>query len=337
MSERPSSTDARNPVSSRTVATNGVDLYVTEAGDPDAPPVILCHGFPELGYSWRHQLPALAAAGYHAVAPDQRGYGRSSRPTDVAAYDIVHLTDDLLGLLDALRRERAVFVGHDWGAIVVWALALRAPERVAGVVGMSVPFMPRNASRPPTESMRFLFQDRFFYILYFQEPGVADADLGADPATTMRRMLGGLNVAAEGMQPVHPAAISADDGRGFVERLPEPRELPAWLSQDELDHYVAEFGRTGFTGGINWYRNFDRNWHLTAATQDAKVAVPARLIGGSGDPVLALTPPAMQDGWLDDDRGTVIVEGAGHWLQQERPAEVNAALLDFLGGLTPGW
>jgi pimeloyl-ACP methyl ester carboxylesterase len=322
-------------VSSRTVATNGVDLHVTEAGDADAPPVILCHGFPELGYSWRHQLPALAGAGYHAVAPDQRGYGRSSRPTDVTAYDIVHLTDDLLGLLDALRRERAVFVGHDWGAIVVWALALRAPDRMAGVVGMS-PFLPRNAKRPPTESMRFLFKDRFFYMLYFQPPGVADADLGSDPGATMRRMLGGLNVAAAGARRVD-AAASANDGRGFVERFPEPDGLPDWLRQEELDHYVAEFTRTGFTGGLNWYRNLDRNWHLLADTQGAQVTVPARLIVGSGDPVLVMTPPEKQDGWLADDRGTVIVEGAGHWVQQERPNEVNAALLDFLGGLTPGW
>jgi pimeloyl-ACP methyl ester carboxylesterase len=322
---------------SRTVATNGVDLYVTEAGDPDASPVILCHGFPELAYSWRHQLPALAAAGYHAVAPDQRGYGRSSRPGDVAAYDIVRLTGDLLGVLDGLGRERAVFVGHDWGAMVVWALALRAPERVAGVVGMSVPFMPRNAARPPTESMRFLFGDRFFYMLYFQQPGVADADLAADPATTMRRMLGGLNLADPGAASVDPDTMFAADGRGFVERLPEPQGLPAWLGQADLDHYVAEFSRTGFTGAINWYRNLDRNWQLMADTQGAKVTVPARLIGGSDDPVLLMTPPATQDGWLADDRGTVIVEGAGHWLQQERPEEVNDALLDFLAGLEPGW
>jgi pimeloyl-ACP methyl ester carboxylesterase len=317
----------------RTVATNGVDLHVTEAGDPAAPPVILCHGFPELGYSWRHQLPALADAGYHAVAPDQRGYGRSSRPEAVTDYDIAHLTRDLLGLLDDLGRERAVFVGHDWGALVAWPLALLAPERVAGVVGMSVPFMPRNEARPPVESMRFLFRDVFFYMLYFQEPGVADADLGADPATTMRRMLGG--VRQEGGSAVDPARMFADDGRGFVERLPEPDGLPAWLTQAELDHYVAEFTRTGFTGALNWYRNLDRNWELLAATQGAKVAVPARLICGSADPVMLMTPPTTQDGWLTDDRGTVVVDGAGHWLQQERAAEVNAALVEFLAGLDP--
>jgi pimeloyl-ACP methyl ester carboxylesterase len=317
----------------RTLATNGVDIHVIEVGDPAAPPVILCHGFPELAYSWRHQLPALADAGYHAVAPDQRGYGRSSRPEAIADYDIAHLTGDLLGLLDDLGRERAVFVGHDWGALVVWALALRSPGRVAGVVAMSVPFMPRNEARPPVESMRFLFRDMFFYMLYFQEPGVADADLGADPATTMRRMLGGLRV-VDGAA-VDPARMFANDGRGFVERLPEPDGLPDWLAPAELDHYIAEFTRTGFTGGLNWYRNFDRNWELLAPTQGAKVTVPARLVAGSADPVMLMTPPTTQDGWLADDRGTVIVDGAGHWLQQERPAEVNAALVEFLAGLDP--
>ena len=298
------------------------------------PPVILCHGFPELGYSWRHQIPALAEAGYHVVVPDQRGYGRSSRPDAIEDYDIVHLTDDLLGLLDDLGHEKAVFVGHDWGAMAVWALSLRAPERVAGVVGMSVPFIPRN-ERPPTEAMRFIFGDAFFYMLYFQEPGVADADLAADPATFMRRMLAG--IATGERTPESVAAMFANDGKGFVERLPEPSGLPDWLSQAELDHYVAEFTRTGFTGAINWYRNLDRNWHVTPELAGAKVTVPARFIGGVDDPVLVMTPPSVQEGLLADDRGTVLVEGAGHWVQQEKPTEVNAALLEFLGGLEPGW
>lgn len=174
----------------RTLHTNAVELFLTEAGADDGFPVILAHGFPELGYSWRHQLPALAAAGCHAVAPDGRGYGRSSRPAAITDYDITHLTGDLLAVLDDLGRDRAVFVGHDWGSIVVWNLALLAPERVAGVVGMSVPFVPRPPA-PPIQIMRAMFADAFFYMVYFQEPGVADADLGADPAATMRRMLAG--------------------------------------------------------------------------------------------------------------------------------------------------
>ena len=318
----------------RTVSTNGVELHLTEAGEAGAPPVILCHGFPELGYSWRHQLPVLADAGYHVVAPDQRGYGRSSAPEAIEEYDIVHLHDDLLGLLDDLGREKAVFVGHDWGAMVVWALSVRVPERVAGVVGMSVPFMPRNA-RPPTEAMRFLFGDMFFYMVYFQEPGVADADLGADAGETMRRMLAGLSTGSR--SPEAATAMFANDGRGFVDRLPVSEGLPSWLTQEELDHYIAEFTRTGFTGGLNWYRNLDRNWHLTPEIHDAKVEVPARLVAGTDDPVLMMTPPAIQEGLLLDDRGTVLIEGAGHWVQQEKPAEVNAALLEFLGGISPRW
>jgi len=309
----------------RTVQTNGVELHVEEQGDGF--PVILAHGFPELGYSWRHQLPALAEAGYRAVAPDQRGYGRSTRPEAVEEYDIVHLTGDLLGLLDDLGEERAVFVGHDWGSIVVWQLALLAPERVAGVVGMSVPFLPRPAM-PPVQIMRQVFADNFFYIVYFQEPGVADADLARDPATTMRRFLAGLTADMD------PSRM-AKDGRGMVDRLPEPDGLPDWLSQDDLDHYVEEFSRTGFTGGINWYRNLDRNWELTSQLEGAKVEVPSLFIGGSLDPVLVMSPPVVMDGWLTDHRGTVIVDDAGHWVQQENPEEVNRALLTFLQSIEP--
>jgi pimeloyl-ACP methyl ester carboxylesterase len=172
--------------------------------------------------------------------------------------------------------------------------------------------------------MRQVLGDSFFYILYFQEPGVADADLGRDPATTMRRMLAG-------MRPGGPEpGVMANDGRGFVDRLSEPDGLPGWLTQDELDLYVREFSRTGFTGGINWYRNLDRNWELTEHLAGAKVTVPSLFIGGERDPVLVMSPPTIMDGWLTDHRGTIIVEEAGHWVQQEKPEEVNAALLGFL-------
>jgi pimeloyl-ACP methyl ester carboxylesterase len=315
-------------IRTRTLAVNGVELHVSEAGE--GPSVILAHGFPELAYSWRHQLPALADAGFHAVAPDQRGYGRSSRPDAVEDYDIVALTGDLLALLDDLDEERAVFVGHDWGALVVWQLALLAPERVAGVVGMSVPFIPR-PPMPPVELMRQVLGDAFFYILYFQDPGVADADLGRDPAATMRGMLAGVGAAHEAPD---FAAAFANDGRGFVDRLPDPGRLPGWLSQRELDHYVVEFTRTGFTGGINWYRNLDRNWALTEQLEGRKVAVPSLFIGGALDPVLLMTPPSVMDGWLSDHRGTVLVDGAGHWVQQEKPAEVNAAIVAFVEAVT---
>lgn len=317
-------TDVRQHI----VAVRDVELYVTEAGPQDGPVVVLAHGFPELGYSWRHQIAPLADAGYHVIAPDQRGYGQSSAPGAIADYDILHLTGDLLALVDRAGAERAVFVGHDWGAFIVWALAQLAPERVAGVVGMSVPFVPRSPL-PPIQILRQLFAGNFFYMVYFQEPGVADAELGADPDRTMRRLLAGARTSHS-----PPADVFADDGRGFIDRIPEADGLPDWLNEDELAHYIGEFRRTGFTGGLNWYRNLDRNWELTPQLDGAKVAVPSLFIGGSADPVLTLWPPASMDGLLLDHRGTVLVDGAGHWVQQERPDEVNAALLPFLAAVT---
>jgi pimeloyl-ACP methyl ester carboxylesterase len=321
----------------RTVTTNGIDLHVVDEGPADGPVVVLAHGFPELAYSWRHQIPALAAAGYRVLAPDQRGYGQSDRPVPISDYDIVQLTDDLLGLLDDVGAEKAVFVGHDWGSMVVWQQALLNPGRVAGVVGMSVPFMPRGPM-PPVQMMRQLFGDNFFYILYFQEPGVADADLARDPATTMRRLLCGLTSDPEAVtaDPEAAARMFAPGPAGFVERMPEPRGLPDWLSQDELDHYVAQFARTGFTGGVNWYRNFDRNWELTEHIAGAKVEAPSLFIGGAHDPVLTMSPPGAGDASLADHRGNVIVDGAGHWVQQEKPDEVNAALVGFVNDVYGG-
>lgn len=320
-------------VREHTVSVNGVELFVRDAGDPADPAVILSHGFPELGYSWRHQIPALVGAGYRVIVPDQRGYGRSSRPEAIADYDIIHLSGDLIGLLDEAGIERATVVGHDWGSMVVWQTALLHPDRVNGVVGMSVPFIPRGPM-PPTQLMKMAFGDNFFYILYFQEPGVADAELGQDPYTTMRRLLCGITTAnADGAGDI---MATPSDGRGFVDRMPDPAELPAWLSQDELDHYASEFTRTGFTGGINWYRNFDRNWELTPHLADAKVEVPSLFIGGGADPVLVMSPPGLGDAFLTDHRGNVIIDGAGHWVQQETPEPVNAALISFLDDINEG-
>jgi pimeloyl-ACP methyl ester carboxylesterase len=312
------------------VTRDGVELYVVEEGA--GVPVVFAHGFPELAYSWRHQLPALAKAGFRAIAVEQRGYGRSSRPDAIEDYDIFHLTDDLVAVLDALDVERAVFVGHDWGSMVVSHQALLHPTRVAGLVNMSVPHLPR-APMSPIEMMRAAFADNFFYILYFQEPGVADANLSADVAHTM----GGLLAAKLGGDNGTPdPAHFANDGRGFAERIPAPDGLPDWLSQDELDHYIAEFTRTGFTGGLNWYRNMDRNWRLTEQLAGAKVEVPSLFIGGALDPVVMMTPPSIGHDVLTDHRGDVMIDGAGHWVQQEKPAEVNRALIDFLMSLHEG-
>jgi pimeloyl-ACP methyl ester carboxylesterase len=311
----------------RTLTTNGVELHLVEAGQ-EGPLVVLAHGWPELSFSWRHQIPALAAAGYRVVAPDQRGYGRSSRPEAIEDYDIHHLTDDLLGIVDDIAEERAVFVGHDWGSMVVGHQAVLHPDRVAGLVNMSVPYIPRGPVSTVT-ALRNVMGDSFFYILYFQEPGPADREMEGDPARTMRRLLAGARTGG-----VPDPSFFANDGRGFIDRMAEPEALPSWLSQDELDHYVAEFTRTGFTGGINWYRNFDRNWETTPQLDGARVEVPSLFIGGTADPVIAMTPPAVGHAALSDHRGDVLVEDAGHWVQQERPDEVNTALISFLDDIT---
>ena len=315
----------------RRIATNGIELHVVEAGPADGFPVVLSHGFPELSYSWRHQVPALAEAGYRVICPDQRGYGRSDRPEAVEDYDIHHLTGDLLGLLDEAGHERAAFVGHDWGAMVVNGVAALHPERCAAVMTMSVPLLPRGGIAP-TELFKMAFGDSFFYMLYFQEPGVADADLGRDPADTMTRMLAGLTVPEGGE--LDASGLSAPDGTGFVDRLPKPDGLPAWLSQDELDHYIAEFTRTGFTGGISWYRNLDRNWATTAQLDGHRLEMPAAFVTGALDPVNLMSPAGLMEGYVQDLRFTRFVDGAGHWVQQERPDDVNAALLDFLSATT---
>ena len=289
----------------RRLRANGVELHVAELGS--GPPVVLCHGFPELWYSWRHQLPALAAAGYRALAPDLRGYGQSSIPLDVEAYDLPTVCNDMLGLLDDLDEERAVFAGHDWGASVVWQIALAHPDRVAAVVGISVPFAPR-APAPPVSLLREALGEDF-YIVWFQQPGVADAALARDPRRTLATT------------------------RQWTAQWAEDHEQPArpgWLTDEDLGLYVREFERTGFSGGLNYYRNIDRTWQLTADLAQRRIEQPALFITGSRDPVRRFMPAEIMNGWVTDLRESVVVEGAGHWVQQERPREVNEALLGFL-------
>jgi pimeloyl-ACP methyl ester carboxylesterase len=320
------------PITERVIETNGVQLHTVEAGESGAPLVVLAHGFPELAYSWRHQIPALAAAGYHVLAPDQRGYGRSTRPADIAAYNVADLSADLIGLLDDVGADQAVFIGHDWGAQVVWGSAQLHPDRVAAVVGMSVPPVPR-AQVPPTQAFRAIFGDNFFYMLYFQQPGIADAELDADPGKTLRRVIFGQ--AAPGDQAAAMRMLRPGP-EGLIERIPEPDGLPSWISADELDHYVAEFSRTGFTGGLNWYRNMDRNWEIQGNLTSAAITVPAMFIGGTDDLVLGFMRPDRAKEVITGPYREVLIEGAGHWLQQERPDRVNELLLEFLSSLKTG-
>lgn len=284
----------------RLVECNGVRLRTVEAGNPGAPLVVLAHGFPDLAHTWRHQIGPLADAGFHVLAPDQRGYGGSSRPADVTAYDIHHLTADLVALLDWAGARQAVVVGHDWGAMVAWHTALLHPDRVRAVAGISVPPVPRPRSRP-TERWREKFGDDF-YMLRFQEPGPAEAMLSADVAATMRGLFAG--------------APDAD--------------LPPWLGTAAFEGYVREFTRTGFTGGLNWYRNYDRNWATTGALDTARITVPALFVGGSADPVLGFMRPERATEVAVGPYREVVLDGAGHWVHQERADEVTAILLDFL-------
>ncbi|WP_305728600.1 alpha/beta fold hydrolase [Mycobacterium sp. GA-1285] len=316
------------PFTERFVDTNGVRLRVLEAGEPDAPLVVLAHGFPELAFSWRHQLPALAAAGYHVLAPDQRGYGRSSKPEAVDAYTVVELSADIVGLLDDAGADRAVIVGHDFGGVVAWAAPLLHPDRFAGVAGVCTPPVPRSRV-PTTLAFRRIFGEKFFYILYYQEPGPADAELNRDPATSMRKLFASTASSRDGLV---GEAMTRPGPQGFLARLPDPGGLPEWISQAEFDYYVDEFTRTGFTPALNWYRCFDRNWELTATTPAATIDVPALFVGGTDDPTLAYTPRHRAREVVSGDYREVMIDG-GHWLPQERPAAVNAALLEFLNRL----
>jgi pimeloyl-ACP methyl ester carboxylesterase len=315
------------PITHRTVRTNGIGLHVAEEGA--GPPVILCHGFPESWYSWRHQLAALAGAGYHAVAPDQRGYGDSDRPSEVTDYDITHLTDDLLGLLDDLGEEKAVFVGHDWGALIVWDMARMHPDRMAACVGVSVPLLPFPV--PPTEVFEALSEGNFFYILYFQEVGPAEKELEADPRRTMAKILWSASGDGIGDQPRTLASSLPREGTGFLDGPSDPPdELPAWLKHEDIDFYANQFEKSGFFGPVSYYRNLDRNWKLNEQLGPDRITMPTFFIAGDRDPV-PQDETAMRS--LPDYRGSMILPKVGHWTQQESPDAFNDALIGFLKNL----
>jgi pimeloyl-ACP methyl ester carboxylesterase len=310
-----------------------INLSVHEAGS--GPAVVLCHGFPELAYSWRHQLPALAEAGFRAIAPDQRGYGASDKPEAIGDYDIHHLCSDMAGLLDALEIEKAVFCGHDWGGFVVWAMPILYPERTAGVIGVNTPYMPR-AAEPPTTVMRKMVEgvDERMYILWFQQPGVADPMLAANNRAVFEKLMRG------GVEPT--AAVTAFSGDS-AQQKPRRFEMNPFLRireinpvgelvmpQAELEVFIETFERTGFTGGINWYRNFDRNWETAPEIGSEKIEVPSLMVTAEWDPVLR---PEMAAGMplLVSDLETAMIEKCGHWTQQEKPEQLNRILVDWLG------
>lgn len=293
------------------------------------PLVVLLHGFPELPSCWHRQVGPLVAAGYRVVAPYLRGYGESPAPADPSAYTADLLAGDVAGVVEGCGESAAVIVGHDWGASVTWSTALLRPERVSALVALSVPFTAR-AQSPPIERLRALMGDNFFYMLHFQAPGVADAELAADPG----KFLLGMYAASSGTPPEGALRqLPAASGR-FVDQLPVPAEVPAWLDPVLLAESVATFTRTGFTGGLNYYRAMDLSWHLLPDLVERRVTCPAGFIAGEKDLVLAFTPTrSMAPPLVADLRMSEIVPGVGHWVQQEAPEATTAALLGFLGGL----
>ena len=310
----------------RTVATNGIEMHVAECGDADAKPVVFVHGFPELWRSWRKQMPAVAGAGFRAVAPDMRGYGRTTAPKQVEAYDIHQLTGDLCGLLDDLGAQKAAFVGHDWGAWAMWFMSLLHPDRVESLTNLSVPFMPRSAAAPMATA-RKIFGDIFFYQLYFQDVGPADEELAADVKRTVLKFA--WSVSGEGMGSGASFRLQKVGEGGFLDQMSDPKAEMPWFTEEDIDYFVGEFSRTGYFGPLSWYRNIDRNWETTAQLDGAVPKMPVLFIAGTNDPVIRMMPPDTMKQLLPDIR-VEMVEGAGHWVHMESPEEVNAPLLAFL-------
>jgi len=318
------------------VKTRTIDMAVLEAGA--GPLVLLCHGFPETGRAWRHQLGALAQAGYRAIAPDMRGYGRSDVPERVDQYTVFHAVGDLIALMDALGERQAVIAGHDWGATVAWQAALMRPDRFRAVIALSVPMM----GQPPVPPSQIFPQndEALFYTLYFQEPGLAEAEFGRDPGLTLRKLLFAASGEAGPRKPgdgtPNPFGM-VRRGEGLLAALPDPADLPHWLAPEDLARQTAAFAATGFTGGLNYYRNLDRNWELQQAYAGSTVNVPALFMIGERDTGLAIPGMdgiiAAMPALVPELRGSHIIPGAGHWLQQERPQEVTALMTAFLAKL----
>lgn len=316
----------------RPLSANGIRIHAMECGE--GPLVLLVHGFPESWYSWRKQLPVLAEAGYRAVAIDVRGYGRSSKPTAVEDYRMVKHVADNVDVVSALGEERAVIVGHDWGAPIAWHSALLRPDRFVALALLSVPYSPRSPQRP-TEALGALGGGEEFYMIYFQQPGRAEAEIEAD----VRGWLAGMYFTASGDAPPPREGTMATVAAGgqLRDRFVVPEHMPAWLNEQDLDFYVGEFERSGFAGPLNRYRNLDRDWEDFAAFTFAPVTVPTLFIGGERDGPTVWGAGAISrfEQNLPQLRGSHVLEGCGHWVQQERPTETNELLLEFLADVAP--
>ena len=318
----------------RRIETDGLTQQVLEAGE--GPLVLLIHGFPELGISWRAQVQALAEAGYHAVAPDMRGYGGTDRPARREDYSILHLVGDMVDLVRALGKTECAVVGHDWGAPVAWHCALMRPDIFRAVVGLSVPFQPRRASGPPTPAMAAISKRAGLGDLYISQFQADDAHeiFDADVAAGLRKGF----YAYDGATPDGRQSTGfIPAGQDFLSMVPDDASLPPWMSEAHFQEYVTAFSASGLKSPIDWYRCLDLNWSLTAFLQGARIHQPSFFLVGERDPVRRYSgqhEAGLKD-WLTDLRGQVVLPGAGHWVQQERPDQVNAALLDFLMAVWP--
>jgi pimeloyl-ACP methyl ester carboxylesterase len=318
----------------RIVEANGIRIHVAEQGK--GPLVLLCHGFPETWYSWRHQLSALAEAGYRAVAPDMRGYGETESPEAIDQYTLLHLVGDMVALLDVLGAKTAVIAGHDLGAPVAWYAALLRPDRFRGVVGLSIPFISRGQVYMSTNLPRT--KDAVFYQDYSQAPGIAEAELQRDIRSTVRSLLYTANgdVPAPEIAPVDGEVVMVSRQAGFLAKMINPPLLPSWISEDDADVYIEQFSRSGYRGGLNWYRNISRNREMLVAFDGLKIAVPALYIAEERDVVLAFPDMHRVIAGLSQSVPLLqrtIMPGCGHWTQQERPEEVSSAMVGFLKGI----
>jgi pimeloyl-ACP methyl ester carboxylesterase len=316
-------------ITHRTVKTNGINMHIAEAGE--GPLVILVHGFPELWYSWRHQIPALAEAGYHVVAPDVRGYGDSDKPKNIEDYAMKQHLADLNGIMDALGEKKAVIVGHDWGAPMAWNSAALYPDRYRAVAGLSVPYLPRGPI-PPLQMMRAMFQDNFFYIIYFQDEGVAEAEFESDVDWSMRMFTWAASAQGRDIPGFANAMAGKKKDSKLFDNMPDLKGVPPWMTEEDHAYYVDKFKKGGFRGPINRYRNMDRDWEQLPELQDKKIEQPALFLSGDKDGVATFAPmdPMKQ---LVPNLKIVTLANAGHWTQQERPKETNEELISWLNSL----
>jgi len=310
----------------RRVATNGIHLNIAEQGK--GPLVLLLHGFPESWYSWRHQFQPLSDAGYHVVAPDMRGYGKSDKPDEIHAYNQVEVVNDIIGLIDTLGYETAIVIGHDWGAPTAWSCALHHPKRVSAVGALSVPFSPRPES-PPLDTLKTIFKDMFFYQLYFQTPGVAEAELEKDVRVALRKFY--YLASGDNKNPDYEPRPADSD---LLSNAIDPGKLGTWCTGEDLNFYTGEFERSGFRGPLNYYRNLNLTWEMTAGAPE-KIVQPAMFVAGDKDGVIIMAAEAMTllPKRVPNLKINALIPGAGHWTQQEAPEQTNQYILEFLQSL----